>query len=125
VFDCPGQIELYSHVDVFRHVVRFLRREGWSPLVVYCLDSHFMTDAAKFIAGSLQALSAMVKLELPHINVLTKMDLLQDKVGRRARRRAGCCCCCCWCCCCSQAWLWAAVRAYTHGTVLPCLPSPR
>jgi hypothetical protein len=81
VFDCPGQIELYNHVDVFRSFVRFLRREGWSPLVVYCLDSHFMTDAAKFIAGSLQALAAMVKLELPHINVLTKMDLLEDRVG--------------------------------------------
>ncbi len=27
----------------------------------------------------LQALAAMVKLELPHINLLTKMDLCEDK----------------------------------------------
>lgn len=28
-----------------------------------------------------QALAAMVKLELPHVNLLTKLDLLQDKVS--------------------------------------------
>ena len=38
------------------------------------------TDATKFIAGAMQALSAMVKLELPHVNVLTKMDICPDKV---------------------------------------------
>ena len=39
-----------------------------------------MTDPTKFIAGSLQALSAMVQLEVPHINLLTKIDLCPDKV---------------------------------------------
>ncbi len=81
MFDCPGQIELYNHVDVFKHFVSFLKREGWAVLVVYCLDAHFISDASKFISGALQALAAMVKLELPHINVLTKMDLLEDKVS--------------------------------------------
>ena len=32
-----------------------------------------------FIGGH-QALSAMVKLELPHVNVLTKMDICESKV---------------------------------------------
>ena len=36
----------------------------------------------KFIAGCMTALSAMVQLELPHVNVLTKMDLCKNKVGR-------------------------------------------
>ena len=35
-----------------------------------------MSEISKFVAGSLQALSAMVLLELPHVNVLTKVDLL-------------------------------------------------
>ena len=43
---------------------------------MYCLDAQFASDVAKFVAGSLQALSAMVLLELPHLNVLTKVDLL-------------------------------------------------
>lgn len=35
--------------------LRFLRsNDGWSVCVVYCLDSHFVTDVAKFMAGALQ-----------------------------------------------------------------------
>lgn len=48
---------------------------------VYCLDAQFVGEMGKFVAGSLQALSAMVQLELPHVNVLTKVDLCKDKVG--------------------------------------------
>lgn len=47
---------------------------------VYCLDCQFVSETPKFIAGSLQALAAMVQLELPHVNVLTKVDLVADKV---------------------------------------------
>eukprot|EP00891_Asterochloris_glomerata_P001868 jgi/Astpho2/1868/e_gw1.00038.223.1_t len=79
IFDCPGQIELYSHVSVFRTLVDWMRGQGWSMCAVYCLDCQFITETPKFIAGSLQALSAMVQLELPHVNVLTKVDLLSDK----------------------------------------------
>ena len=43
---------------------------------MYCLDSQFVAEVSKFVAGSLQAMSAMVLLELPHLNVLTKVDLL-------------------------------------------------
>jgi GPN-loop GTPase len=79
LFDCPGQIELYSHLTVFRTFVSYLRREGWQIAAVYCLDSQFSAEPPKFIAGCLSALSAMVQLELPHINILTKMDLREDK----------------------------------------------
>eukprot|EP00913_Durusdinium_trenchii_P017116 g16097.t1 len=41
---------------------------GSSPLA--------LQDASKFLSGALSALTAMVNLELPHINVLTKCDLL-------------------------------------------------
>lgn len=80
VFDCPGQIELYSHATVFRTFVDWMRGQGWSMCAVYCLDSQFVSETPKFIAGSLQALAAMVQLELPHVNVLTKVDLVADKV---------------------------------------------
>lgn len=29
VFDCPGQIELYTNTSVFRSFVRFLQAAGW------------------------------------------------------------------------------------------------
>ena len=80
IFDCPGQIELYSHATVFRTFVDWMRGQGWSMCAVYCLDCQFVSETPKFIAGSLQALAAMVQLELPHVNVLTKVDLVADKV---------------------------------------------
>ena len=79
IFDCPGQIELYSHLSVFRSVVDFMRRDGWQVVAVYCLDSQFAAEVPKYIAGCLSCLSAMVQLEVPHISVLTKMDLCKNK----------------------------------------------
>lgn len=36
------------------------------------------SDASKFIAASLLALTIMVQLEMPHINVLSKVDLIEQ-----------------------------------------------
>jgi GPN-loop GTPase len=81
--DCPGQIELYSHIPVMRHVARVFRDAGFAVCGVYCVDALFLTDASKFIAGNLLALAAMVHLELPHVNVLTKCDLVDADVMQR------------------------------------------
>ena len=54
LFDCPGQIELYSHCTVFRSFVEYLRRDGWSVAAVYCIDCQFVAEPAKFVAGALQ-----------------------------------------------------------------------
>eukprot|EP01116_Phalansterium_solitarium_P011088 TRINITY_DN26696_c0_g1_i1.p1 TRINITY_DN26696_c0_g1~~TRINITY_DN26696_c0_g1_i1.p1 ORF type:complete len:303 (-),score=108.05 TRINITY_DN26696_c0_g1_i1:274-1182(-) len=82
LIDCPGQIELYSHIDVMQRFVNVLQNWGYRVCGVYLLDSHFIVDSAKFISGIMMCLSAMVRLELPHVNVLTKMDLVSKKAGR-------------------------------------------
>lgn len=46
---------------------------------VFIVDATFVCDAPKFISGSLLSLSAMIALELPHINVLTKCDLIDEE----------------------------------------------
>ncbi|KAL9319849.1 hypothetical protein ACSQ67_011688 [Phaseolus vulgaris] len=79
IFDCPGQIELYSHVPVLKNFVEHLKRKNFSVCAVYLLDSQFMTDVTKFISGCMACLSAMVQLELPHVNILSKMDLVTNK----------------------------------------------
>ena len=43
---------------------------------VFLVDSKFMVNTGMFFSGVLAALSAMVQLEIPHINVMSKMDLL-------------------------------------------------
>jgi hypothetical protein len=59
--------------------VKNLQNLGYRVCGVYLLDSTFIVDPSKFMSGSLMALSAMVRLELPHVNVLTKMDLVAKR----------------------------------------------
>ena len=83
LLDCPGQIELYSHIPVMKRLVGLLQQEGWNVCGVYLLDAMFVSDASKLLAGNLAALSAMVHLEIPHANVLTKCDLAEKAVWER------------------------------------------
>lgn len=41
------------------------------------VDSHYCTDAAKYISVLLLSLKTMLQLELPHVNVLSKVDLIE------------------------------------------------
>eukprot|EP01119_Soliformovum_irregulare_P015682 TRINITY_DN4446_c0_g1_i1.p1 TRINITY_DN4446_c0_g1~~TRINITY_DN4446_c0_g1_i1.p1 ORF type:complete len:280 (-),score=60.72 TRINITY_DN4446_c0_g1_i1:253-1092(-) len=79
LIDCPGQIELYSHLGLMQRFVSSLQEWGYRVCGVYLLDSHFIDDPSKFMAGTLMCLSAMVRLELPHVNVMTKMDLMKNR----------------------------------------------
>ncbi|KAA8652058.1 hypothetical protein EYZ11_009582 [Aspergillus tanneri] len=90
IFDMPGQIELYTHVPLLPSLVQFLSRAG--PLNInlcaaYLLESTFVVDKAKFFAGTLSAMSAMLMLEMPHVNILTKMDQVRDVVSRKELKR--------------------------------------
>lgn len=82
LFDCPGQIELYTHLDVMKRLVQTLESWDFRVCGVFLIDSQFMVETSKFFSGVLSALSAMVNFEIPHVNVITKMDLL-NKAGRR------------------------------------------
>ncbi|CAB3401881.1 unnamed protein product [Caenorhabditis bovis] len=79
VFDCPGQIELYSHLPVMRQIVDALRSWDFNVCSVFLIDTNFVLEAEKFISGALTALSAMISIETPTVNVLTKLDLLSER----------------------------------------------
>lgn len=81
LFDMPGQIELYTHLNAGKKLVELLTAWNFRVCSVFLIDSQFMIDGAKFLSGTMAALSVMANLELPHINVLSKMDLL-SKSGR-------------------------------------------
>ncbi|KAH8697310.1 putative ATP binding protein [Talaromyces proteolyticus] len=90
IFDMPGQIELYTHIPLLPTLTNFLSRQGplnISMCATYLLESTFVIDKAKFFAGTLSAMSAMILLEMPHINILSKMDQIKDTVGRRQLKR--------------------------------------
>lgn len=79
IFDLPGQIELYNHLPCMKTLVQALQGWGYQCCGVYLIDSLIVSDVSRFIAGTLMCLSAMVNLELPHVNVLTKCDMVQNK----------------------------------------------
>uniref|UniRef100_A0A5K3F1T4 GPN-loop GTPase 3 n=1 Tax=Mesocestoides corti TaxID=53468 RepID=A0A5K3F1T4_MESCO len=79
LFDCPGQIELYSHLPVIPRLVEHLQRKWDFHIVsVFILDARFLVDGSHFLSGILSALAAMVCLGTPHINVMTKLDMLSE-----------------------------------------------
>lgn len=86
LIDCPGQIELFTHHESFRKTIQTLTNNKLSGLdlrlvAVYLLDSHYANDPGKFISALLNSLSAMLHLELPHVNLLSKVDLI-SKYGQ-------------------------------------------
>ncbi|PYH87244.1 putative ATP binding protein [Aspergillus uvarum CBS 121591] len=90
IFDMPGQIELYTHIPLLPSLVQFLSRAGplnISLCAAYLLESTFVVDKAKFFAGTLSAMSAMLMLEMPHVNILTKMDQVKDMISRKELKR--------------------------------------
>eukprot|EP01048_Picozoa_sp_COSAG05_P003499 COSAG05_NODE_162_length_15499_cov_23.006104_9_plen_76_part_00 len=50
---------------------------GVDRLIRAGLCVQFISDPSKFLSASLVSLSAMMTLELPHINVLSKVDILK------------------------------------------------
>ncbi|TFY78177.1 hypothetical protein EWM64_g5832, partial [Hericium alpestre] len=87
IVDCPGQIELYTHHPFLPVLVKNLNRLGIRTCATYLLESQFMEDKYKFFSGVLSAMSAMVNLEIPWINIMSKMDLIlgnsEDPAGGR------------------------------------------
>ena len=90
--DCPGQIELYTHLPVMKSYLDFFKDEGYFVCIVFLIDAQYINETTKFISGmcpciagmahpaaALMTLSVMINFEVPHINVMTKMDLLGAK----------------------------------------------
>ena len=89
LIDLPGQIELYTHHShILPPILNHLRlNHGFQLCVTYLLESQFILQPEKFFAGALSAMSAMIMLECAHINVLSKVDLVKDEVGRGRLKR--------------------------------------
>ncbi len=76
LFDFPGQAELYTHNASLRSITSQIQEWGYLPVAVHLADAHLCTDPGNFVAGLMMSLSIMCHLELPHVNVLSKVDLV-------------------------------------------------
>lgn len=79
LFDLPGQVELFTLHGALRRILDVLtRRWQYRLTAVQLVDAHLCSDPAKYLSALLLSLSTMLHLELPQVNVLSKMDLIEQ-----------------------------------------------
>jgi hypothetical protein len=81
IFDCPGQVELYTHHESAKNIVKALAKEGTNLTCVHLIDSYYCNSPFTFVSATLLSLNTMLQLELPHVNVFSKIDLV-EKYGQ-------------------------------------------
>lgn len=53
IIDCPGQIELYTHMTTMKEFAKTMQSFGYNICGIYTIDCTFLSDASKFISASL------------------------------------------------------------------------
>lgn len=81
IFDMPGQVELYTHHKSIKNIFSKLTKLDYNLCAVLLIDSHYCSDPPKFISTLLLSLSTMMQLELPHVNVLSKVRTVCIKLA--------------------------------------------
>ncbi|CAI6227925.1 unnamed protein product [Periconia digitata] len=78
LFDCPGQVELFTHHASLRNIFFRLQKLGYRLVVIHLTDSIVLSRPSLYVSSLLLALRSMLQMDLPHLNVLTKIDNLRD-----------------------------------------------
>lgn len=79
IFDCPGQVELFTHHNSLFRIFKKLAKEIDARLcVVSLVDSIYLTSPSQYISVLLLSLRSMLQLDLPHVNVISKIDMLKS-----------------------------------------------
>ncbi|KAF7683142.1 GPN-loop GTPase 3 [Astathelohania contejeani] len=76
IIDCPGQIELFTHSEVITNIVKYMQ-QYFTCAAVFLMEASYMTDTHKYISGCLCATLCMARFGLPHVNIMSKMDLIE------------------------------------------------
>ncbi|CAB4252898.1 similar to Saccharomyces cerevisiae YOR262W Protein of unknown function required for establishment of sister chromatid cohesion [Maudiozyma barnettii] len=79
VFDCPGQVELFTHhSSLFRIFKRLEKELDMRFCVVNLIDCYYLTSPSQYISILLLALRSMLMMDLPQINVFSKIDMIKS-----------------------------------------------
>jgi len=79
IVDTPGQMELFAYRTSGPFFVQNFNAEQKIALFLY--DGVLVTTPTNFVSVALLATSIKLRLNLPHVNVLTKTDLIEDKIS--------------------------------------------
>lgn len=93
IFDCPGQTELFTNSVIFKDIFDTIIKElDFRMCVVSLIDSLNLTIPSHWIASLLLTLRSMLQLDLPQINIISKIDLLNgyiqsDRINRIEQKK--------------------------------------
>ncbi|CAI9282824.1 unnamed protein product [Lactuca saligna] len=79
LFDFPGQVELFFlHSNAKNVIMQLIKKLDLRLTAVHLIDAHLCSDPGKYVSALLLSLSTMLHMELPHVNVLSKIDLIEN-----------------------------------------------
>lgn len=78
IVDTPGQIELFAYRASGPFLIQNLNVE--EKVSIFLHDGSLMTSPSNFVSIALLATSVKLRLGISQINVLTKTDLIEDKI---------------------------------------------
>ncbi|HWY34986.1 MAG TPA: ATP/GTP-binding protein [Nitrosopumilaceae archaeon] len=78
IVDTPGQIELFAYRTSGPFFVQNFNVEQKSAIFLH--DGSLVTTPTNFVSMALLASSIKLRLNLPFVNVLTKIDLIEDRI---------------------------------------------
>jgi GTPase SAR1 family protein len=76
LIDTPGQLELFVFRQSGKYIIDFLDKKH--TVIAYLIDYSLAKNASGFISQMLLSLNTNFKLKKPHINILSKSDLLNE-----------------------------------------------
>jgi hypothetical protein len=78
VVDCPGQLEVYLHLNFLARLHQHFSMAGCVCHNIYLIEGNSITDPSKFLAACTACLSCCSLLSFSQVNLITKVDLLDD-----------------------------------------------
>ena len=79
IIDTPGQIELAAYRNSGGFLIDSIGTVG-EKTSVFLFDGALITTPTNFVSISLLATSIKLRLNLPAINIITKTDIIKDKI---------------------------------------------
>ncbi|MUN29963.1 ATP/GTP-binding protein [Sulfuracidifex metallicus] len=76
--DTPGQIELFAYRETGRMLASLIAGEN-KRAMAFLIDSFIAKEARSFVSMLLLSSSVKFRMDMPTINLLSKVDLLTDK----------------------------------------------
>ncbi len=76
LMDTPGQLELFVFREAGKYIIQFLNPNR--SIIGYILDPALAKTASGFISQLLLSINTSFRLGQPHLNILSKIDILTD-----------------------------------------------